>query len=75
MSIREAGSGSLLLVIVWGDKTVIVSEVQPRAASYRFVDLPAAFVFLNALLTGLVADLTEPRPVSDRAFSPAFGSL
>jgi hypothetical protein len=74
MSIRDAASAARILCIEWRGATVVVSESLAPPASYHFVDMPTAIVFLNALLMRHVADLTEPPAANDYAFRPAFGA-
>ena len=75
ITVRETATATRLLSITWGGSTVVVSEIQAQSAIYQFDNMPTAIVFLNALLTRLVADLTEPRPVSNFPFTPVFGAV
>jgi hypothetical protein len=75
ISVRETVSVNRILSVEWDDKTVIVWEFQDSPRSYRFQDMTTAIVFLNAVLMRHVADLTEPRPVSNFPFSPVFGAV
>lgn len=75
MSVRETATAQRILSIEWGGSMVVVRETQSPPTSYQFVDMATAIVFLNALLTRHVADLTEPRPVTNYPFSPVFGTV